>query len=253
MALLEAASSRWCDYRKRRYECGSWELVVRSLATNLAPNKALSDKFRDRYPSLLVIEPLSRGVMSRRNARAEALAWMRVSGESWQLVQSEFRKLGYPTLEEECGRRGGFLRPIEPSPEARQRIEILRRFVNTYFVDLIPLVPLPPIEIVEAKRPGWGGRAMCRPLRKGPLSSFGRRVRYTLDFVSLSCESIRSPTPQQALATLLHELCHAFGTDRAANFGAALTDVMERMAALSTPLQILSTHWSGDIIGSSGE
>ena len=86
---------------------------------------------------------------------------------------------------------------------------------------------------------------MCRPLKKGPLSSGGRRVRSVIDVVSLSGTAISAATPHRALATLLHELCHAFGSDGSVTFGAALTDVLERVASLPAPLQALASDWSG--------
>ena len=242
--LLQATSRHWAEYRKRPYECGSWEPVVRLLVKNLAKDPATTARWREQHPRLLVLEPLPRGNMEARNRRSEALSWTRTTSEQWRLVQNAFSGLGYPTLEEECEAQGGFLRRAQPSPEDRRRLELLLAFVRGHLLDLIPVDRLPPITLVHATRAGWRGYAVCHPLRDGPVSSGGRRVHYTVSEVALSSETVRSGTPQRALATLLHELCHAFGGDRSRRFGDALTDVLERLVVLPTELQALAANWA---------
>lgn len=242
--LLEAASRHWREYRKRKYQVGSWEPVVRNLVRNVALDPAVANTWRERHPKLLVVAPVRRGDVRSRNRRAEAMSWVRSSGQGWRMVQDAFFALGYPSLEEECRARGGFLGYAEPSPEDLHRIELLLSFVRHYLFDLIPLEPLPKVRIVEARSAGWGGYAVCHRRSGGPYSSRGRRIRYDLIEVALSSAGLRASTPQQAMATLLHELCHAFGTDRARSFGDSLTDVLERVAALPKPLESLARDWT---------
>ena len=243
-ALLEAASRHWCDYRERQFEPGTWEPVVCRLAANIAGDPAVARQWRERHPHLLVVEPLPRGSKRARNERAEARAWARASVEDWRFVQKGFRALEYPSLEEACRAHGGFLRPVAPQPEDLRRIALLRRFVLGHLGDLFPLAELPSIEVVDATRAGWGGRAEVFPRRRGPLSASGRRGRYDLGSVAVASSALRSPSPERALATLLHELCHAFGTDGSASFGAALTDVLERLASKPEALAKLAAGWS---------
>lgn len=242
--LLEAASRHWCEYRERQFEPGTWEPVVATLAKNIAADPALARQWREKHPHLLVVEPLPRGSKRARNERAEARAWARTSGEDWRFVQRGFRALGYPSLEEACRAHGGFLKPVAPQPEDLRRLELLRRFVLGHLGDLFVLSELPRIELVDATRAGWGGRAEVFPRRRGPLSASGRRVRYELGSIAVASSALRSPSPERALATLLHELCHAFGTDGSAAFGAALTDVLERLAGKPEALAELAAGWS---------
>ena len=46
--------------------------------------------------------------MFTKNRRTQALSWLKVQCNRYILVQDSFAYLGYPTLEDECERYGGF-------------------------------------------------------------------------------------------------------------------------------------------------
>jgi hypothetical protein len=244
--LLEATRRRWADCRKTKYECGTWEPVVRRLAENVANDPPLAKTWRGCHPELLVLERLPRGSTRARNRRMEARAWMHASGGGCRLVQGGFRALGYPTLEEACEAAGGYLAAMPPTPDESRRITLLLAFVRDHFLDLLPLEPLPRVEVMDGLRPGLGGLAVCHPRRGGPHSSRGRRVRYELSSIALTRRDLGSKSPRRAFATMLHELAHAFGTDGSSAFSAALTDLLERAAGLPRPLSNLARQWASN-------
>ncbi|MBI5546629.1 MAG: hypothetical protein HY901_22330 [Deltaproteobacteria bacterium] len=168
---------------------------------------------------------------------------MRASVEPWKLVQPGFKTLGYPTLEQACETAGGYLAPRAPDRSEARRIALLYGFVREHLSDLLPLGLLPPVEVAESRTPGWGGFAVCHPRKGGPLSSGGRRVRASISRIALQRSDLARESAGRALATLLHELCHAFGSDGSSSFSAALTDLLERVCRLPGPLADLEASW----------
>jgi hypothetical protein len=240
--LLESLRPHWGTYPRRRFEVGSWHGPVRALAGRLAPDPTARAAWLERHPGLLVAEPISRGDVRAGNRRRQALDWARGQGKP-ALVQEAFKALGYPTLEAACEQAGGYVRLREPTPAERHRIGLLLDLVERHLEALLPGELIPPIRVIDNPTAAWSGMASCHLLKRPHRTRSGLRVRFRLDQVGLEAGKLAAAHPARALATLLHELAHLFGSEASQGFSGALTELLEGLATCAGPLAELEKRW----------
>lgn len=228
----------------KSFKCGSWANVVSRLVSTLAKSPEHVARFRLQFPDLIVREPVGRTNIPARNRRTQALAWLRVHGPKSTLVQQAFAVLGYPTLESACEAAGGFARAATINDVRAKRIRLLQLFARQTLAPLVEGVHSPDVKLLDLQGTGFLGIATTTPLPELRYSLTGRRIRSTVHEVCLAATLLDAATPDQALATFVHECCHAFGGDGAFGFSAALTDAIALLASQGAVLTLFRDAWS---------
>ena len=104
--LLMALEDKWNASPETPGETG-WHSVVASLVRRLARYDHLKMHFRMRRPYLLFAEEIDETSEDLANRRRIALEWLSENPE-WRMVDSSFRCLGIPRLENVCSANDGY-------------------------------------------------------------------------------------------------------------------------------------------------
>ncbi|MDX9722744.1 MAG: hypothetical protein RBU37_18495 [Myxococcota bacterium] len=241
--LLPFLSTKWRLPAPRRYAVGSWSRVVTALVRRIASDPDVKQAWKATLPLALVCEPVKRSDVQGNNRRRRALAWARHTVAGVPLVQAAFLELGYPRVEQACERAGGFPVAIPHSPLLRRRILALEAFVERVLAPLFARCASPPVEIMNLRGSGWEAIAETTRAFNWACSDTGRRIRSHLIKLTLDQSAMEADSPYSALASYIHERCHAFGGETCMGFSAALTDAISLLAADPGALMTLSEAW----------
>lgn len=242
--VLGYLRAHWRGSSPRQFSFGSWTTVVSTLIRRIETSSDAVTLFRKQWPDLYVRTPVPRGDIAAGNRQRLAFAWMRAYVADYTVVQPEFARLGYPTIEAACQAAGGYPRPAPRQRVHEERIALLQAFVERELAPLLSRTGAPQVQVLDLRGCGWAGVAEVIPCREIQYSDTGRRLRRVVRTVSLSAHALSASSPASALATYVHECCHAFGRDESASFSAALTDVIELLAVRGDPFATLHDAWS---------
>ncbi len=243
MRVLPHFQRWWYQYPRKRYDFDSWHGVVRVLAQRIGDSPEQAALWRERYPHLLVAEPVKSTDLPAYNRRRQALDWLHQDGRRYRLVQDGFARLGYPSLEEACEAADGFSVARPPTAWERPLIALLEQTATQVFPDLLGEKPLPPCLIIKHDRAVWMGMAVCIPRNNQARNIAGWVMRHELAYVALKPGLLRIGRGSEALSTYLHELAHSFGGDRSAAFGHALTWLLETALNHAVELTQFQQAW----------
>lgn len=242
--ILGYLRAHWTNPLPRQFKLSSWAQVVNPLIHQIQKSPRAKAAFRKQWPDLYVRNAIPRTMISDRNRQSAAMAWLRVYVPRFTLVQPEFLRLGYPTVEAACAAADGFPRPAPQDGVHEKRIELLESFVENRLAPLLSAADVPEIEVLDLRRSGWAGIAEVIPCDELRYSATGRRLRRRVRTISLSADALSATSPARALATFIHERCHAFGGDESAGFSAALTDALQLLVAEGEALAAFGAAWS---------
>ncbi len=227
VTLLTALRRSWYDQPRKKYDFYSWHDIIATLVRTIAASAEHAQRWRDKYPDLLVAIPVKKQNIAKYNRRRQALAWLRGSSRKMRLVQRAFSFLGYPTLEEACEANDGFSTTRAPTPREQPYIDLLEELVQILLPDWPEFIELPPCKIIRLSSAVWQGMTSCLPIKGADLRFLGLTVRYRLAYIALREELLDPHQFGNALSTWLHELAHIFGGDRSASFSRALSELMQ--------------------------
>jgi hypothetical protein len=243
--LLESMKDKWHDYPKKKYDFKSFYSIISTLARNVSSSCAVAEKFRKAHPSLLPAAQVDKKDIVATNRRKQALAWKSRSLVNYRLVQISFVKLGYPTLEEECEKSGGFSLVKEPDATQRKYISVIEAFVEeTLGASFFGLEKLPKCSIIISEESAWAGMATCFPVNAERWNRTGRKIKFSMNTVAIMSKHLAKGRFANAVGIYVHELCHVFGKDKSSKFSNALTDAMEILISSLAALIKANIAWN---------
>lgn len=226
MEMLEKMRRYWNSVPKKRIDISSWSRVICMLVRKTSESPTVTSAFRKRYPNLLALRPIT--TIKERNRRGQARAWLNSYNRDYLLVQGEFVRFGYMSLEEFCEQNGGFV--IDDSPgmfedKGFEVIEILIRELYEGFFDFT--YGMPTRKIISNERASYHGMATL--FRRSPVlvNNWGVTVRYEVRELYLKRSAFHTNGFYNSLSTYVHEMCHQFGGDSSNAFSTGLTYAME--------------------------
>ncbi|HEY5561576.1 MAG TPA: hypothetical protein VIK72_07425 [Clostridiaceae bacterium] len=161
-----------------------------------------------------------------KSRRKQALSWLRMQNENYNLVQDSFQYLSVNTLEEKCDANNGFTLICPPNSTELKYINVLEVCDSELFKDFLNINELPVCQVIANSQASWNGMAGCLKLKEKKYNKYGYIIRYELPHVSIKRKFLNKDNFDNALSTYLHELTHAFGGDSSVGFSRALTKVL---------------------------
>jgi len=227
MEVLEALKIRWYDRPQKKYDFETWVHIIKALTSIISLSQEYTNKFRKKYPHLLVSSVISRRDIEKINKRRQAMAWLRSSDKKYKLVQDGFRALDYPTLEEECDKHDGFSILRSPEGIEIQLITILESVSKILLIEFLDDIDYPKCMIIKTDNAIWTGMASCHRIYIPQKTARDLKVHFRLSYVAIKSKLLTRDNFGVALSTYLHEIAHIFGSDRSASFSHALTEILE--------------------------
>lgn len=226
LIVLPYFKKYWHTYPKEKYGHSSYYTVVKNLVKRIYISSDQTEAFMRENPNLLVVNYIKNSDMFTKNRRTQALSWLKVQCNRYILVQDSFAYLGYPTLEDECERYGGFSVVDTPGMEDRMYIDLIEETVAELLVSDFYPEKLPQCKIISNDDASWMGMANCKKLNQTKTNVTGLKLKYSLSFVAIKKHLLKRDCFEEAFTTYLHELCHCFGGESSVNFNRALTEVI---------------------------
>ena len=223
--VLEYFKRYWYAYDKKRIDLESFYGIISTLVRNVSKSQELTHEFKEKYPNLLVAERVKRNDITGINRRSQALSWKYQSETKYKLVQQNFALLGYPLLEDECEKSGGYTVVNTANEQEKKYIHVLEQCAYAVYEDFFGFEKLPECRIIRNSNATWMGLANCFR-RKEKRNSYGHLLRYTMTYVAIKQGMLQKGLFALALATYMHELCHVFGGDASSNYSRALSDIL---------------------------
>lgn len=135
--VLEKMRRYWNSVTGKKIDVGSWAPVIRTLIDRITRSGEAVRSFREKYPFLLYLPPVQS--VREKNRRSEAYTWLRQQETPYVTVQVSFEMMGYPSLEEECEKNGGFVQDSNPDPNENRYMEIVEEVVKEIYSDFFRL------------------------------------------------------------------------------------------------------------------
>ena len=237
IAVLEKMRRYWNTVPTKRIDIRSWYPVVCNLINTVNQSPSAKRHFRERYPDLLCLQPICS--IRERNRRSQARTWLSNQEKHYKLVQSTFCRLGYPTLEDVCEAHGGFVVDDSPTANENRCFEVLEGLIGTLYDGFFIQETVPARKVIRNIRAVYHGMATLHKVRKGKTNNRGLLIRYEVGEIYLKESVFTVGGFFDAVATYVHESCHAFGGDTSESFGSALTYAME---LLLTKHELVEDH-----------
>lgn len=232
----------WNTTPTRRYDANSWYPVICNLIDTINRSTVARRHFREKYPNLLRLEPLH--TIRERNRRGQARAWLSTQETSYRLVQPAFGRLGYPTLEEACDRGGGFVIDDRPNDRENRCFQVLEELTANLYAGFFLQDATPERKVIRNRKAVYHGMATLYKVHKQQRNNRGITVRYTVGEIYLKECIFTKSGFFDAVATYVHESCHAFGGDSSESFSAALTFAMETLLKESQIVSDFNKQWN---------
>ena len=128
--ILEKMRRYWNSVPKE-IDLSSWAPVIRALIVKISFSYKDTQNFRKKYPHLLSLPPVK--TVQEKNQRSLAYTWVRQQTTSYLLVQVSFELLGYPSLEEECEKYGGFILDDNPNELENKCVDIIETLIKEIY------------------------------------------------------------------------------------------------------------------------
>ena len=223
--MLEKMRRYWNTVPTKRIDIGSWYPVVCNLIYTVNQSPSAKRHFRESHPDLLCLQPIRS--IRERNRRSQARTWLSNQEKHYKLVQSTFCRLGYPTLEDVCEAHGGFVVDDSPTDNENRCFEVLEGLIGTLYDGFFIQDTVPARKVIRNIRAVYHGMATLHKVRKGKTNNRGLLIRYEVGEIYLKESIFTVGGFFDAVATYVHESCHAFGGDTSESFSSALTYAME--------------------------
>lgn len=239
--MLEKMRRNWGSVPSKKYDFDSWYPVICNLINALDRSSAARARFVEKHPNLLCLRPMR--TMHERNRRNQARSWLSGQEVSYRLVQQAFGKLGYPTLEAKCEECGGFVVDDAPTAMENRCFEILEGLMGALYTGFFTQETVPTRKVIRNLKAAYHGMATLNRTRKGGSNNRGLLVRYEVTEIYLKESVFTKEGYYDAVATYVHESCHAFGGDSSGSFGSALTHAMEMLLTKPKVVEEYKGRW----------
>lgn len=225
MIILEKMRRYWNSYPQKHIDINSWSGVVDRLIYKISESQEISQFFVQKHNNLLCLPRLHS--VYEKNQRGQARAWLSQQRKKYLLVKGTFARLGYPTIEQECERNGGFISDEEVNSLQKQAFDVLEKLCKRIFSGFFILDQWPVPKKISNPRAAYHGMAVVYKKKNSIINNKGIKIRYDVGKIYLKQETLEQKSYYDALSTYIHELCHMFGGDASESFGLALTYAME--------------------------
>lgn len=245
--MLEKMRRYWNSQPKKHIDIHSWSPVIRNLIDKVAQSSEATDQFRLKYPDLLCLKPIY--TIGDKNRRGQARVWLSSQNKKYLLVQSEFAKLGYTTLEEKCEQYGGFVINDITKDEENKGFAVLEEIVKQIYYGFFDFEQKMPVRrVIYNNNASYHGMAKVYKRNKPIVNNKGIAIRYEIGEIYLKRVIFRKDGYYDALTTYIHELCHVFGGDSSNAFSQGLTLAMELLLINYDVIENYRKKW-GSIYG----
>ncbi len=241
MVMLEKMKRYWNTYPQKRLDIHSWSNTINILIRRVSLSEKVKKVFLDKYNNLLCAGKVYS--IGERNRRWQAKAWLNLQSKRYILVKRNFTLLGYPMLEEECERNGGFVADDNADDLQKQCFNVLENVCREAFQDFFDYREAPERKIITNPRSAYHGMASQYRKLRPAYNNKGMMIRYDIERVYLKCTIFCSDGYYDGLSTYLHEMCHMFGGDSSASFSKALTYVTELLLEEHEQIEIGKSRW----------
>ena len=183
--------------------------------------------------------------MQEKNQRSLAYTWVRQQTTSYLLVQVSFELLGYPSLEEECEKYGGFILDDNPNELENKCVDIIETLIKEIYGKFFQINDknMPERKIISNNSASYHGMAVLQKRKGKNINCHGLNLKNTVCQVYLKKTVFRSGGFYDALSTYIHELCHSFGGDSSQSFSLALTYSIEILMENHAVLENYKNKW----------
>lgn len=225
MAMLEKMRRYWNAYPRKNIDIYSWSHTIDALIRKVASTPEVRNAFVKKYNAILCLKKIVS--IGEKNRRWQARAWLDQQEKKYILAKETFKMMGYPTIEEECDRRGGFVVDDDADDVQIRCFTVLEDVCREVFPEFFALSTIPERKIIINSRAAYHGMAVTYKKKEHLLNSKGIRIRYDIGKLYLKAEIFVAEGYYDGLSTYVHEMCHVFGGDSSASFSQALTFAME--------------------------
>lgn len=225
MVILEKMRRYWNTYPRKNHDIFSWSNTIDALIRNVAYSSEVRDIFYAKYDNILCLERVYS--IGDKNRRWQARTWLEQQEKRYILTKGTFRMLGYPSLEEECNKCGGFVLDDNADKMQEQCFMVLEDVCKEIFQGFFEFDIIPKRKIITNSRAVYHGMAVTYKKKKQSLNSKGLKIRYGIGKIYLKSDIFKSDGYYDGLSTYIHEMCHAFGGDASSSFSQALTFAIE--------------------------
>lgn len=241
--VLEKMRRYWNSVTGKKIDVGSWAPVIRTLIDRITRSGEAVRSFREKYPFLLYLPPVQS--VREKNRRSEAYTWLRQQETPYVTVQVSFEMMGYPSLEEECEKNGGFVQDSNPDPNENRYMEIVEEVVKEIYSDFFRIDggDMPERKVIANDQASYHGMASLKKRKPPLINERGLKLRNIVCQIYLKKTVFRKTGFYDALATYIHEFCHSFGGDASQSFSFALTLAIEILMENHTVLQKYKERW----------
>ena len=221
MIMLEKMRRYWNSYPQKRLDIDSWSHTVDRLIRKVSASPEIRTAFVAKYNNLLTMKRIF--TISEKNRRWQARAWLKQQVQKYILVKDSFGLMGYPSLEEECEKKGGFVVDDNANSIQKRCFIVLEDICRELFEGFFEVEATPERKIITNPCAVYHGMAVTYKKRKPSHNIIGIVIRYDIGKIYLKSEVFRTEGYYDALSTYVHEMCHMFGGDASASFSQALT------------------------------
>lgn len=225
MTLLEKMRRYWNTYPRKRIDIHSWSQTIDMLIRKISFSPEVKNTFVSRHESLLCLKRIYS--IGEKNTRWQAKAWLKQQEKRYILVKGTFALLGFPSLEEECEKNGGFIVDDNADVIQERCFIVLEDVCKDVFKGFFISDPLPERKIITNSYAAYHGMAVTFKKKIPILNVMGIKIKYDIGKIYLKSEIFRAEGYFDGLSTYIHEMCHMFGGDASAAFSQALTFAIE--------------------------
>lgn len=226
MIVLEKMRRYWNSYPQKNIDINSWSYVVDMLIRKVSESTEFKELFMKKYDNLLYLKRI--GTIGEKNRRGQARAWLSQQDTQYLLVKDTFEVLGYPSLEEKCEEKGGFVLDEEVNGELeRNCFTVLEEICETIFASFFITDEWPKPRIITNPKAAYHGMAVVHKRKNYITNNKGLKIRYDISKIYLKKDIFCLEGYYDGLSTYIHELCHMFGGDASVSFSQALTYAIE--------------------------
>ena len=225
MIMLEKMRKYWNTYPRKNIDIHSWSTTINVLVRKVASSHTVRNIFINKYDNILCRKKVYS--IGEKNRRWQARAWLDQQEKKYILAKDTFTALGYPTIEEECERHGGFVSDDDANGFQKQCFKVLEDVCKEVFTGFFGFDTIPERKIIVNSRASYHGMAVIYKKSKQLINMKGLRIRYDIGKIYLKTEIFGVDGYYDGLSTYVHEMCHAFGGDSSASFSQALTFATE--------------------------
>lgn len=244
MCMLEKMRKYWNSYPHKHIDIHSWSDVIDCLIRKVSHSDEVVSDFRKNYPNILCLDRIS--TTHEKNRRSQARSWLERQNKKYILAKGTFSLLGYPSLEEECEKSGGFvLDDTVKGEKERKYFQVIEGVIGKVYDGFFLLEQYPERRLILNEKATYHGMATIYKRSNPVLNRYGIYIRYDVGKIYLKRSILYKNGYYDALATYVHEMCHMFGGDASKTFSYGLTTAMELLLKNNSAVEKGNLLWMG--------